>query len=55
MIRSAQPLFEQKWPEGEYRFFQLGHVVDDLLAAAGAGSRYSESDRSTYSRSPTSG
>ncbi len=34
MIRSAQPLFEQKWPEGEYRFFQLGHVVDDLLAAA---------------------
>jgi hypothetical protein len=28
------PLFEQPWPEGEYRFFQLGFVVDDVLAAA---------------------
>jgi hypothetical protein len=28
------PLFEQPWPEGEYRFFQLGFVVDDILAAA---------------------
>ena len=28
-------LFEQPWPEGEYRFFQLGHVVDDIVAAAG--------------------
>lgn len=27
-------LFEQPWPEGEYRMFQLGFVVDDLLAAA---------------------
>jgi hypothetical protein len=27
-------LFEQAWPDGEYRFFQLGHVVDDLVAAA---------------------
>jgi hypothetical protein len=28
------PLFEQPWPEGEYRFFQLGFVVDDVIAAA---------------------
>lgn len=27
-------LFEQPWPDGEFRFFQLGHVVDDVLAAA---------------------
>lgn len=27
-------LFEQTWPEGDYRFFQLGFVVDDLLGAA---------------------
>jgi hypothetical protein len=27
-------LFQQPWPEGEYRFFQLGFVVDDLLVAA---------------------
>jgi hypothetical protein len=27
-------LFEQAWPEGEYRFFQLGHVVDDLVGSA---------------------
>jgi hypothetical protein len=31
----AHPLFEQDWPEGEFRFFQLGHVVDDLISAAG--------------------
>jgi Glyoxalase/Bleomycin resistance protein/Dioxygenase superfamily len=30
----AHPLFEQAWPEGEYRFFQLGHVVDDIVGAA---------------------
>jgi len=30
----AHPLFEQSWPEGEFRFFQLGHVVDDIFAAA---------------------
>ena len=28
-------LYEQSWPDGEYRFFQLGFVVSDLLAAAG--------------------
>lgn len=27
-------LYQQRWPEGEYRMFQLGFVVDDLLAAA---------------------
>jgi hypothetical protein len=31
----SHPLFEQPWPEGEYRFFQLGHVVDDIVRAAG--------------------
>ncbi len=27
-------LYEQPWPEGEYRMFQLGFVVDDLLDTA---------------------
>ena len=27
-------LFEQPWPEGEYRLFQIGFVVDDLLGTA---------------------
>lgn len=27
-------LFEQPWPEGDYRFFQLGFHVDDVVAAA---------------------
>ena len=30
----APPLYEQPWPEGEFRFFQIGHVVDDIVAAA---------------------
>ena len=30
----APPLFGQPWPEGEYRMFQLGFVVDDLVSAA---------------------
>jgi Glyoxalase/Bleomycin resistance protein/Dioxygenase superfamily len=30
----THPLYEQAWPEGEFRFFQMGHVVDDLVAAA---------------------
>jgi Glyoxalase/Bleomycin resistance protein/Dioxygenase superfamily len=34
MTPPALPLFEQRWPEGEFRFFQLGHVVDDLIGAA---------------------
>jgi hypothetical protein len=27
-------LFEQTWPEGDYRFWQLGFAVEDLLGAA---------------------
>ena len=27
-------LYEQSWPEGDYRFVQLGHVVDDIVGAA---------------------
>ena len=27
-------LYTQPWPEGEYRLFQLGFVVDDLLGTA---------------------
>ena len=34
MTRAPHPLYEQSWPEGEYRFFQLGFVVDDIVAAA---------------------
>ena len=34
MTVPAHPLFQQQWPEGEFRFFQLGHVVDDLIDAA---------------------
>ena len=30
----AHRLFEQPWSDGEFRFFQLGHVVDDVFAAA---------------------
>jgi hypothetical protein len=32
-------LFEQPWPDGEFRFFQLGFVVDDLLSAAARWAR----------------
>lgn len=32
-------LFQQPWPEGEYRFFQIGFVVDDLLDAAARWAR----------------
>lgn len=28
------PMFEEPWPDGEYRLFQLGFVVDDLIADA---------------------
>jgi len=27
-------MFEQEWPEGDFRFFQLGFHVDDVVAAA---------------------
>jgi Glyoxalase/Bleomycin resistance protein/Dioxygenase superfamily len=32
-------LYEQVWPKGEYRFFQLGFVVDDVVDAAGKWAR----------------
>jgi hypothetical protein len=32
-------LFQQPWPEGEYRMFQLGFFVDDALAEAGRWAR----------------
>jgi hypothetical protein len=38
---SAPPhrLFQQTWPEGEYRFFQLGFVVDDIVEATARWAR----------------
>ncbi len=34
-IQPIEPrLFQQPWPEGEFRLFQLGFVVDDLVLAA---------------------
>jgi glyoxalase/bleomycin resistance protein/dioxygenase superfamily protein len=39
MNRPDHPLFEQAWPEGEFRFFQLGFLVDDLLGAASTWAR----------------
>jgi len=56
-------LFEQPWPEGEYRLFQLGFVVDDLLRVAarwagvfGVGPFHvfpPRTSRSTYRGSPS--
>jgi len=34
MTSVAPRLFQQPWPEGELRFFQLGFLVDDLLGVA---------------------
>jgi hypothetical protein len=34
MTPTPHRLFQQRWPEGEYRLFQLGFVVEDLLGAA---------------------
>lgn len=34
MTPSPHRLFQQPWPEGGYRLFQLGFVVDDLVVAA---------------------
>ncbi len=39
MTPTTRPFFEQPWPDGEYRFFQLGFVVDDLLGAAARWAR----------------
>jgi len=27
-------LYQQPWPDGQYRFFQLGFIVDDVVSAA---------------------
>ena len=35
----AHPLYEQPWPEGEFRYVQLGFVVDDVLTAAARWAR----------------
>jgi hypothetical protein len=35
----AHRLFQQPWPQGEFRLFQLGFVVDDLLDAAARWAR----------------
>jgi hypothetical protein len=35
----AHAVFQQPWPEGEYRFFQLGFLVDDVLTAAARWAR----------------
>lgn len=34
MTGPERSLYAQSWPEDDYRFFQLGFVVDDLVAAA---------------------
>ena len=33
MSEHEHPMFEQAWPEGGYRMFQVGVVVDDILSA----------------------
>lgn len=39
MTKSPFPFYEQPWPEGEYRLFQLGFVVDDVARVAGEWAR----------------
>ena len=39
MTSFPHPLFAQAWPEGEFRLFQMGFVVDDVVAAAGEWAR----------------
>ena len=34
MMAIPDRLYQQPWPEGEYRLCQLGFIVDDLLGAA---------------------
>lgn len=34
MKAASHPLFEHRWPDGEFRLFQLGFVVPDLMSAA---------------------
>jgi hypothetical protein len=37
--RPDHRLFQQPWPEGEFRFFQLGFLVEDVPSAAAAWAR----------------
>ena len=30
----GHPLYQEPWPDGEYRFFQLGFLVDDEVPVA---------------------
>lgn len=39
MTRPPHALFQQAWPDGEYRFFQMGYLVDDIVEAAGSWAR----------------
>jgi hypothetical protein len=39
MNKPEHPLFEQPWPEGEFRFFQLGYLVESVLETAAAWAR----------------
>jgi hypothetical protein len=39
MTAPPHPLYEQPWPDGEFRFFQLGFLVEDVLAAAATWAR----------------
>ena len=55
MSRTQHPLFEQPWPEGEYRLFQLGHVVDDVVSAAATWARVFGIGPSTSCPSSSSG
>ncbi|HEY6531749.1 MAG TPA: hypothetical protein VIY72_05565, partial [Acidimicrobiales bacterium] len=34
MSDTGYRIFEQSWPEGEYRHMQIGFLVDDLFAVA---------------------
>lgn len=35
-MKPSHPMFEQPWPEGDYRFFQLGFLVGDVIEACAA-------------------
>jgi len=50
MISNEHKLFQQPWPEGEHRFFQMGFVVDDILAAAARWRTSTVWGHSMYSR-----
>lgn len=32
---TRHPLYQEPWPDSEYRFFQLGFLVEDLIGTAG--------------------